>query len=86
MIRVRPASDATSAENSVPHFFSDEAASNFLVPREGVKAIAAVLGNNEMTNTDHNNGGLNKMSNFVVGMGTSFGLAAPNGNLLQKVF
>lgn len=75
IIRVRPASDPTSPDESTAHFYSSEATSNFLVLREGAEVVAAVLGRNEEANTNEGHGLLDKIRNFVVGTGAKIGLS-----------
>ena len=75
IIRVRPASDPSTANENVAHFFSDKATSNFLVLREGAEVIAAVLGRNEIANTAEDDSLLDKIRNLVVGTGAKLGMA-----------
>lgn len=77
IIRVRPASDPTTANDKVAHFFSEKATSNFLVLREGDKVTAAVIGRNEVANTDEDLSLLDKIRNFIVGHSAKLGMADP---------
>lgn len=84
IIRVRPASDPTTANENTAHFFSDKAASTFLVLRDRIEGITAVLGRNEVANTDEDDSLPDKRRNFVVGTGAKSGMADPQGKSLVE--
>lgn len=77
LIRVRPATDPTNDNKDIAHFFSDKATSNFLVLREGNEVTAAVLGRNEVENTEHNENLLDKVRNYIIGATAKIGMADP---------
>jgi hypothetical protein len=65
-IRVRPAANPTSSEESTAHFYSDQSTSTFIVTREGDKVIASVSDRNIKPNTDAE-GVIDQVRNSVVG-------------------
>lgn len=77
IIRVRPSDNPLTNSNDVAHFFSDKSTSNFLVLREKNVVTAAVLGRNEIANTEATTGLLDKLRNAVVGTGAVGGLSYP---------
>lgn len=77
LMRVRPSSNPLTDGNDVAHFFSDKATSNFLVLREKNVVTAAVLGRNEVVNTEGTTSWLDKLRNAVVGTGAVGGLSYP---------
>ena len=77
LIRVRPSDNPTTTDKDVAHFFSDKATSNFLVLREKNTVTAAVLGRNEVANTDQSTGLLDKLRNAVVGISAALGISNP---------
>lgn len=77
LIRVRPSDNPLTESNDVAHFFSDKSTSNFLVLREKNVVTAAVLGRNEIANTDATTSLLDKLRNAVVGTGAVGGLSYP---------
>lgn len=77
VMRVRPSSNPLTASNDVAHFFSDKATSNFLILREKKVVTAAVLGRNEVPNTDSTTSLLDKLRNAFVGTGAVGGLSTP---------
>ena len=84
LMRVRPASDPTSPNESTAHFFSEKATSNFLALRENLKVTVAVLGRNEVANTKEDDSFLDKIRNFVVGTSAQLGMADPQWESLVK--
>lgn len=84
LMRVRPASDPTTGNESTAHFFSEKATSNFLVLRENLKITVAVLGRNEVPNTKEDDSILDKIRNFFVGTGAQLGMADPQWKSLVK--
>lgn len=77
VMRVRPSDNPSTASNDVAHFFSDKATSNFIVLREKNVVTAAVLGRNEVANTNNASSLLDKLRNAVVGIGAVGGLSSP---------
>ena len=77
LIRVRPSDNPLTDSKDVAHFFSDKSTSNFLILREKNVVTAAVLGRNEITNTDATTSLLDKLRNAVVGTGAVGGLSYP---------
>lgn len=77
LIRVRPSSNPLTGNTEVAHFFSDKSTSNFLVMREKKVVTAAVLGRNEVANTDNKLGFFDRIRNAVVGISAAGGLADP---------
>ncbi len=77
IIRVRPSDNPTTTDKDVAHFFSDKATSNFLILREKNTVTAAVLGRNEVANTDQSTGLLDKLRNAVVGISAALGISNP---------
>lgn len=65
-LRVRPASSPLNTKKDVAHFLTDEATSNFIVRRDGLRVTAGVYGRNEKPNTEAD-GLLDKLRNAVVG-------------------
>ena len=84
IIRVRPASNPTTAKKNTAHFFSNKASSNFLVLRERLEVTAAVLGRNETANTDEDNGLFDKIRNVIVGTSAKWGMADPQWESLVE--
>ena len=84
IMRVRPSSNPTKASDEVAHFFSDKATSNFLILREKKAVTAAVLGRNEVANTEATHGLLDKLRNAIVGTGALGGLSYPQWKSLVK--
>jgi len=66
-IRVRPAPNPTSGEDSIAHFYSEESTSTFTVTREGNKITAAIYDRNTKPNTDHD-GPLDQVRNVIGGI------------------
>jgi len=77
MIRVRPSGNPLNEDSDVAHFFSDKATSNFVVFREKNVVTAAVLGRNEMANTNSSTGIFDTLRNAIVGTGAVAGFANP---------
>lgn len=77
VMRVRPSSNPLNASDDIAHFFSDKSTSNFVVLREKNVVTAAVLGRNEVANTDAANSLLDKLRNAIVGTGAVSGLSYP---------
>lgn len=50
LIRVRPATNPNNERKDTAHFFTDEATSNFVIKRQGLKVKAEVHGRNEKPN------------------------------------
>jgi len=50
LIRVRPASNPQNERRDTAHFFTEEATSNFVIRRQGLKVKAEVHGRNEKPN------------------------------------
>lgn len=68
-IRVRPAPSPVNANEDVAHFYTDEATSNFIVRRDGMKVTAGVYGRNEKPNVKAADTVIDKIRNAVVGTG-----------------
>jgi hypothetical protein len=81
LIRVRPTDNPTSKDNSVAHFFSNDATSNFMVVREGANVKAVVRGRNEVPNTKAEKV-VDKARNAVVGTGAIAGFSSPQWSRL----
>jgi hypothetical protein len=81
LIQVRPTDNPTSKDDSVAHFFSDDATSNFIVVRDGNKVQAAVRGRNEVPNTKAD-ALVDKARNAVVGTGAIAGFSSPQWSRL----
>lgn len=77
IMRVRPSDNPLIPNDDVAHFFSDKATSNFLVFREKNVVSAAVLGRNEIANTNKTSSFIDKLRNAVVGTGALGGLSNP---------
>lgn len=77
LMRVRPSSNPLAANDEIAHFFSDKATSNFLVMREKKVVTAAVLGRNEVANTEIKVSFFDKIRNAIVGIGAAGGLSNP---------
>ncbi len=77
LIRVRPSSNPLDENGKIAHFFSDKSTSNFLVMREKKVVTAAVLGRNEVANTDNKISFFDKIRNAIVGTGAAGGLSNP---------
>jgi hypothetical protein len=84
VMRVRPCSNPLNASEDVAHFFSDKATSNFVVLREKNVVTAAVLGRNEIANTDAHDNFFDKLRNAVVGTGAIGGLSYPQWKSLAN--
>lgn len=67
-MRVRPAPSPVNENKDVAHFYTDEATSNFIVKREGIKVTAGVYGRNEKPNVKADTV-IDKIRNAVVGTG-----------------
>ena len=68
-IRVRPAPSPVNENPDVAHFYTDEATSNFIVRRDGLKVTAGVYGRNEKPNVKAADTIIDKIRNAVVGTG-----------------
>jgi len=77
LMRVRPSENPLKSGEEVAHFFSDKATSNFVVLREKNVVTAAVLGRNEVANTNAVSNLFDKIRNAVVGTGAVGGLSYP---------
>ena len=75
LIRVRPSDNPLTPSNDVAHFFSDKSTSNFVVLREKKEVTAAVLGRNEMPNTENTQSIFDKIRNALVGTGAIGGIS-----------
>jgi hypothetical protein len=83
-MRVRPCSSPIdNDDNSIAHFLSDSATSNFVVVRKGNTVTAAVLGRNEKPNTQANSI-IDKTRNTVVAASAIAGVANLQWNALVK--
>lgn len=65
-VRVRPASNPLSSSDETAHFFKDDATSSFIIERHGNKVEAAVMGRNEVPNTEAPTI-IDKVRNAIVG-------------------
>lgn len=74
-IRVRPASSPVNDNRDVAHFYTDEATSNFIIKREGLKVTAGVYGRNEKPNVKAANSLFDKVRNALVGTGGATGFS-----------
>lgn len=77
VVRVRPSANPLNKNDDVAHFFSDKATSNFIVLREKKVVTAAVLGRNEVANTNVVSSLLDKIRNAFVGTGAAGGFSYP---------
>lgn len=84
VMRVRPSDNPLTANNDVAHFFSDKSTSNFVVLREKKEVTAAVLGRNEVANTESTGSLFDKIRNALVGTGAVGGLSNPQWKNLVK--
>lgn len=84
LVRVRPSDNPLTGNNETAHFFSDKSTSNFLVMREKKVVTAAVLGRNEVANTDSKISFFDKIRNAVVGTGAAGGLSSPQWKSLVR--
>jgi len=84
IMRVRPSDNPQTASENVAHFFSDKATSNFLLLREKNVVTAAVLGRNEVANTNKTTSFLDKLRNAIVGTGAVGGLSYPQWKSLAN--
>ncbi|MDB5192018.1 MAG: hypothetical protein JWQ96_1581 [Segetibacter sp.] len=83
-MRVRPSQDpVNNKDNSIAHFLTDEATSNFVVLRKDTTVTAAVLGRNETPNTKAETI-LDKARNAMVALGAIAGVANLQWNSLVK--
>ena len=73
-IKVRPAPSPENERKDVAHFYTDEATSNFIVKRDGIKITAGVYGRNEKPNVKSDTL-LDKARNAIVGSGAVTGFA-----------
>jgi hypothetical protein len=81
LMRVRPADNPTTSNDSIAHFFSDEATSNFIVMRDKNKVSAAVRGRNEVPNTSTDKL-IDKTRNAVIGASAIAGFSSPQWSRL----
>lgn len=77
VMRVRPSKNPLTPDDEVAHFFSAKSTSNFVVMREKKVVTAAVLGRNEVANTENKTSFFDKIRNAVVGTGAAGGLSNP---------
>jgi len=77
VMRVRPSKNPLTGDDRVAHFFSDKSTSNFVVMREKKVVTAAVIGRNEVANTENKMSFFDKIRNAVVGTGAAGGLSDP---------
>ena len=77
VIRVRPSRNPLKPDDDIAHFFSDKATSNFIIYREKKVVTAAVIGRNEVANTDNKSSFFDKIRNAIVGTGAAGGLSDP---------
>lgn len=73
-IHVRPATNPLNEDESIAHFFGDDATSTFLVKREGNKVTAGVYGRNEQPNTEAEKT-VDKIRNVAVATGAVAGFS-----------
>ncbi len=73
-IHVRPATNPLNEDESIAHFFGDDATSTFMVKREGNKVTAGVYGRNEQPNTDAEKT-VDKIRNVAVATGAVAGFS-----------
>lgn len=73
-MRARPCANPKSKDNSIAHFFTDEATSTFIVKREGKKVSAEVRGRNEAPNTSTHNI-VDKVRNTAVAVPAIIGIS-----------
>lgn len=71
-MRVRPASPPITGGAETAHFYAEEATSNFVIKRIGIKILAEVHGRNEKPNTENLNV-IEKIRNTVVALGGILG-------------
>lgn len=76
-MRVRPSPNPLKPDEDIAHFFSDKATSNFIIYREKKVVTAAVIGRNEIANTDNKISFFDKIRNAIVGTGAAGGLSDP---------
>lgn len=84
VMRVRPAANPLTPEEDVAHFFSNKSTSNFVVLREKKEVTAAVIGRNEVANTEKTGSIFDKIRNALVGTGAMGGFSNPQWKSLVK--
>lgn len=82
-MRVRPSSNPNNGNDDVAHFFSEDATSNFVVRREGLKITAGVYGRNEIPNTEVHNV-VDKTRNAAIGLTAVSGISSIQWKNLVK--
>jgi hypothetical protein len=83
IISVRPAPNPETDSDTVAHFFSSMATSNFVVRRDKNKVSAAVLGRNEVPNTSESEGA-DKIRNSMIAASAIAGIAKLQWTMLVK--
>lgn len=73
-LRVRPASNPFSKDESIAHFYSEDSTSTFIVTREGNNVSATIYDRNTKPNTD-SEGILDKIRHVAAGIGAIMGLS-----------
>lgn len=84
VLRVRPSDNPSTNDKNIAHFFSDKSTSNFIVLREKKVVTAAVLGRNEVPNTNDTDSWFDKIRNALVGTGAVGGFSYPQWKSLVK--
>jgi hypothetical protein len=81
LITLRPASDPTEANADIAHFFTKLATSSILVEQKGTNIHLHYAGRNEIINTE-NEGIMDNVRNFLVGVGAKLGASFPQWKAL----
>jgi len=84
-ILVRPASNPTTSNPNVAHFFSEKSTSTFVITREGRKVIASIYDRNIEANEETKDP-LDKIRNAAVGLGAKHGLSKAQWQALAEGF
>lgn len=82
-LKARPAPNPQNKEESIAHFFTDEAVSTFQIKRIGNKIFAEEHGRNELPNTDTGHT-LDNIRNTIVGWAAKIGVSYPQWKSLVK--
>jgi hypothetical protein len=84
-MRLRPVSNPTNTDESVAHFFTNDATSTFVLERDHNDVIARYFGRNEKPNT-HTGKLADKVRNTVVGVSAILGFSDVQWKGLLKGF
>ena len=84
-ILVRPASNPTTSNSTVAHFFAEKSTSTFVVTRERNKVVASIYDRNIEANEETKEP-LDKVRNAVVGLGAKHGFSKAQWQALVNAF